>query len=168
MNSHWVTVYADYGCTELTRTTHLVCMGVLTVIDVVYVWVYNIWTMPGIIGHTRLIINGLIGKPITNCYNQQFSINNNDGPTVNFWRDDDKFRKISNDSLLCIIHNSHRKQTVDKTKMTQKLETLIIDSLKGSHCSLAKHFYQKTSQLSDVEESISRVILHDLCSNKNI
>ena len=44
MNNHWVTIYADYGCTELTRTTHLVCMGVLTVVDVVYVWVSNIWT----------------------------------------------------------------------------------------------------------------------------
>ena len=84
MNNHWVTVYADYGCTELTRTTYLVCMGVLTVIDAVYVWVSNIWTVPEIIGHTRLIINGLIGKTITNCDNQLLPINNNDGPAINF------------------------------------------------------------------------------------
>ena len=58
----------------------------LTVIDIVYVWVSNIWTMPEIIGHTRLIINGLIGKPIINCYNQLLSINNNEGPAINFWR----------------------------------------------------------------------------------
>ena len=76
--------YADYGCTELTRTTNLLCMGVPTVIDVVYVWVSNIWTMPEITRHTRFIINGLIGKPIINCYNQLLSINNHDGPTVNF------------------------------------------------------------------------------------
>ena len=37
------------------------------------------------VGHTRLVINGLIGKSIINCYNQLLSINNNDGPTVNFW-----------------------------------------------------------------------------------
>ena len=84
MNNHWVTGYADYGCTELTRTTHLVYMGVLTVFDVVNVWVSYIWTMPEIIGLTRLIINGLIVKTIVNCYNQLVSINNNDGPIINF------------------------------------------------------------------------------------
>ena len=53
-------------------------------IVVVYVRVFNIWTMPEIIGHTRLIINGLIGKPIINCYSQLLSINNNDGPGNKF------------------------------------------------------------------------------------
>ena len=85
MNNHWATVYADYGCTELTRTTKLVWIGVLTVIDVVYVWVSHIWKMPEKIGHTRLIINGFIGKTIINCYNQLLPINNNDWPAINFW-----------------------------------------------------------------------------------
>ena len=84
MNKHLVTVYADYGSTELTRTTHLVCMGVQTVIEVLYVWVFNIWTMPEIIGHTLLIINGLIAKTIINCYYQLLPINNNDGPVIIF------------------------------------------------------------------------------------
>ena len=54
-------------------------MGVLTVIDVVYVWVSNIWTMPEITRHTRLIINVLIGKMIINYPYQLLPINNNDG-----------------------------------------------------------------------------------------
>ena len=53
-------------------------------IDVVYVRISHIWTMPEIIGHTRLIINGLIGKTMINCYNQLLPINNDDGPGINF------------------------------------------------------------------------------------
>ena len=62
----------------------MVCMGVLTAIDVVYEWVSHIWTMLEIIGHTRLIINGLIGKAIINCCYQLLPMNNNDGPAINF------------------------------------------------------------------------------------